>query len=155
MPDETKALIIELLRRAYNAEVETIANYIANSVQLDGFRAKHIKDSLAADVAEELGHAQQLANRIHVIGGDVPGSLELKMTQTTLQPPADRLDVVSVINGVIDAERSAIATYQELIDASGGVDPVTEDLAITLKGDEEEHLREFEGFLAEAKAQGL
>ena len=79
----------------------------------------------------------------------VPGSLALSWTQEALQPPADSTDVVSVIKGVIRAEEDAIAGYQALIEACDGVDYVTQDLAITLMGDEQEHLREFRGFLKE------
>jgi len=142
--------IIKELSVSYNMEIETVANYIANSVWLDGFHAKHIKDSLAADVAEELGHAQMLANRIKTLGGQVPGSQALQMNQTALQPPADSLDVISVIDGVIEAEQGAIEQYQKLIELTDGVDPVTQDMCIALKGDEEEHRRLFMGFKKEA-----
>jgi len=153
--DEAKLapIVVELIK-SYNMEIETVANYIANSIHLDGFRAKHIKDALAADVTEEITHAQQLANRIKVLGGRVPGSQELEMNQTTLQPPADTLDVISVIKGVIDAELGAIDQYQKIIEMTDGIDPVTQDLCTTLKGDEEEHYRLFKGFLAEAESQG-
>ena len=141
--------IIDLLIRSYNAELETVMNYIANATNLDGVRAKHIKDSLLGDVAEEITHAQQLANRVKTLGGVVPGSLTLQWTQTSLQPPADTTDVVAVIKGVINAEETAIAGYQELIEACDGIDYVTQDLAITLMADEQEHRREFIGFLKE------
>ena len=72
------------------------------------------------------------------------------MNQTQLQPNGNALDIISVINGVITAEQGAIEHYQKIIDATGDIDPVTEDLCITLKGDEEEHKRLFKGFLAEA-----
>ena len=150
MTEEQRQNIVALLRKAYNMELETVCNYTAQSVNLDGFKAKHIKDALAADIVEELGHAQMLAKRIKVLEGIVPGSQELEMTQTALQPNGDALDVVAVINGVIAAEEGAIDHYQAIIDATGGVDPVTEDLCVTLKGDEEEHKRLFKGFLAEA-----
>lgn len=154
MSDQKRQKIAKLLAKAYNMELETVANYIANSVWLDGIRAKHIKQSLAADVAEELGHAQQLAARIKVLDGRIPGSMELVMEQKSLQPPTDTIDVLAVIKGVIDAEEGAIAHYQKIIDACDGVDPVTEDLCITLKGDEEEHRREFKGYLREAESMG-
>ena len=109
--------------------------------------------ALAVDIAEELAHAQALANRIKTIGGSVPGSLALKMTQSALQPPADTTDVLSVIKGVIAAEESAIAGYEELIRICDGVDYVTQDLAVTNLGDEQEHLREFLGFLREYEAR--
>jgi bacterioferritin len=141
--------IIDTLIAAYNAEIETVANYIANSVNLDGVAAKHIKNSLEADIAEELGHAQMLAKRIKTIGGVVPGSIALTMQQKALQPPADTTDVLSVIRGVIAAEESAIEGYMRVIEVSRDVDPATEDLAITLMADEQEHRREFIGYLKE------
>ncbi|MEM1356525.1 MAG: ferritin-like domain-containing protein, partial [Planctomycetota bacterium] len=144
--------IVDLLRTSYNMEIETVANYLANSIHLDGFKAKHIKDALAADITEELTHATQLAQRIKVLEGRVPGSQELAMNQASLQPPENQLDVLSVIHGVIDAEEGAIAQYQKIIEACDGIDPVTQDLCIALKGDEEEHRRLFKGFLAEMLA---
>ena len=152
MNDEKNQDIIDALCDAYNAEIETIANYIANSVNLDGIRAKHIKQSLDADIQEELGHAQMVASRIKTIGGTVPGSQALKWNQTTLQPPEETTDVIAVIKGVIDAEESAIEGYQRVIELSRDVDPATEDLAITLMADEQEHRRDFVGFLKEFEA---
>lgn len=102
--------IIEALTDAYWGEIETVMNYIANSEHLDGFRAKHIKTSLGQDVLEEIGHAQQLAKRIKTLGGAVPGSMRFTPGQTSLQPPAETTDVITVVNGVIDAERSASIT---------------------------------------------
>lgn len=141
--------IVDELCVSYNSELETVINYLANSVWLDGIRAKHIKDSLAAEVADELGHAQLLANRIKVLNGKPPGSQELKMTQSFLQPPKSAVDIKSVIRGVIKAEQGAVDQYQKLIDLCDGIDPVTQDLCVRLKGDEEEHRRLFQGYLAE------
>ena len=150
MTEEKRLGIVALLRKAYNMELETVCNYTAQSINLDGFKAKHIKDALAVDITEELGHAQLLAKRIKVLEGVVPGSQELEMNQTELQPNGNALDVLSVINGVIAAEQGAIDHYQAIIEAARDIDPVTEDLCITIKGDEEEHKRLFKGFLAEA-----
>ncbi len=150
--DEAKRQeIVKELSRSYAMELETVANYIANSEWLDGIRAKHIKDALAADVQEELGHAQMLAKRIKVLEGRVPGSLDLKMEQKSLQPPGDSTDVIAVIRGVIEAEEGAIAQYQKIIELTDVVDPVTQDLCIDLMGDEQEHRRMFRGFLLEAE----
>lgn len=141
--------IIEALTAAYWMELETVQNYIANSVNLDGIRAEEIKKSLAADVTAELGHAQQIANRIRVLGGSVPGSLKFQAHQKSLQPPADSTDVITVIKGVIEAENSAINQYKKIIALCEGKDYVTQDLCVTLLGDEEEHRREFFSFLSE------
>lgn len=134
-------------------EMETIQNYIANSQNLDGLKAEEIKKALEADVPTELGHAQSLAKRVRTLGGRIPGSKEFKAAQTTLQPPADSTDIVTVINGVIDAENGAIKQYKKIIDMADGVDYPTQDLCVRLLSDEEEHCREFEGFLKEFSAK--
>lgn len=144
----TRQEVIALLQQAYCMELETVTNYIANSVNLDGVRAEEIKKSLAADVTEELTHATQLAQRIKQIGGKVPGSAEIKLGGQ-IQPPADTTDVVAVIKGVISAEEAACAHYLRTIKACEGEDYVTQDLCIRLLGAEEEHLVLFRGFLKE------
>jgi bacterioferritin len=141
--------IIQELLKAYWMELETVVNYLANSVNLDGVRAEEIKKSLAADVTAELGHATLLANRIKTIDGVIPGSRHFKSSQESLQPPADTTDVVGVIKGVIDAEEAAIAQYEKIIRLCDGTDYVTQDLCITLLSDEQQHRREFIGFLKE------
>ena len=141
--------IVELLTQAYWMELETVQSYIANSTNLDGVRAEEIKKSLAADVTEELGHAQQFGRRIKTLYGRVPGSFDFKPTQKSLQPPADTTDVVAVIKGVIEAEQGAIDHYVKIIKASQDADPVTADMVTTILADEEGHLRMFEGFLKE------
>ncbi len=150
MKGQYRQQIINMLTTAYWMEIETIINYIANSVHLDGVRAEEIKKSLAADVTSELMHAQNLVKRIKEIGGGVPGSMEFKAMQKSLQPPADTTDVVAVIKGVIDAENGAIEHYGKLIELCGDAhDYVTEDLCITQLGDEEGHRTTFVGYLKE------
>lgn len=140
--------IIHMLTTAYSMEIETVMNYLANSVNLDGVRAEEIKKSLGADIAAELGHATQLANRIKQIGGLVPGSKGVKIGDQ-IQPPDDTTDVVAVIKAVIAGEEAAISHYNKIIKACDGQDYVTQDLCIKLLTDEEEHYVQFRGFLKE------
>ena len=140
--------VIDLLIEAYCLDLETVTNFIANIIILDGIRAEEIKKALAADVADELLHAQQLAMRIKQIGGLVPGSKSLTL-DTQVQPPEDTCDVVGVIKGVIDTEQRACAMYNAIIKATDGQDYVTQDLCIRLLADEEEHLVLFRGYLKE------
>jgi bacterioferritin len=148
LADRDQQIIQELIR-AYEMELETVENYMANSINLDGVRAEEIKKSLLADITGEIGHAQLLGNRIKQLDGVVPGSLSLRRGQEVLQPPKDSTDLVFVIKGVISAEESAIAQYRKIVDICDGYDYVTQDLAITLMSDEENHRREFRGFLKE------
>ena len=146
--DKNQAIVAELIK-SYWMELETVINYLANSINLDGVRAEEIKKSLAADVTEEMMHATQLGNRIKTINGSIPGSQQFVAVQSTLQPPADSTDVVTVIKGVIDAEEAAIAQYEKIIRLCDGYDFVSQDLCITLLADEQQHRREFVGFLKE------
>jgi bacterioferritin len=145
----TKEEIIASLRKAYCMEVETVLNYLANSLVLDGVRADFIKQALTADIQGELQHATQLGNRIKQLGGTVPGSLSLELSQRYMQPPEDTTDLVTVIQGVLRAENEAIDHYKKLIKLTEGEDYVTQDLAITILADEEGHRQHFEGYLKE------
>ena len=147
--------VIELLKKAYWMEIETVMSYIANSVNPDGVRAQEIKESLETDIQEELGHAQQFAARIKELYGVVPGSMEFKASQDTLQPPDDQVDIVHVIKGVIDAEDGAIQHYTRIVEETEEIDPVTQDMVIDILRDEQGHRRLFEGFLREYEAEGL
>ncbi len=144
----TNAEVIEMLKTAYSMELETVMNYLANSINLDGVRAEEIKKSLAVDIAEELGHATQLGQRIKQVGGLVPGSMKVKLGDQK-QPTDDTTDVVGVIRSVIEAEQAACAQYKKLIRATEGEDYVTQDLCVQLLKAEEEHLVLFKGFLKE------
>jgi bacterioferritin len=130
-------------------ELETVLNYLANSLMLDGVRADFIKQALTADIQGELTHATQLGNRIKQLGGAVPGSLKVELNQSFMQPPADTTDVVTVIQGVLRAENDAIDHYKKLIKLTDGEDYVTQDLMITILADEEGHRQQFEGYLKE------
>ena len=147
--------IIGLLKAAYFAELETVINYVTNSINPDGVRAQEVKEALEEDIQEELNHAQQFANRIKELYGVVPGSMDFEAEQELLQPPEEQIDVVHVIRGVIDAETKAIELYTRIVEITEEVDPVTQDMVIEILRDEQGHRRLFEGFLREYQAEGL
>jgi len=147
--------LIDLLKQAYWMELETVMSYIANSINPDGVRAQEIRESLLEDVQEELGHAQQFAQRIKELYGVVPGSLEFSAEQSALQPPDHQTDIVHVIKGVIEAETGAIEHYNKIIEFCDDKDLVTQDMVIATLRDEEGHRRLFEGYLREFEAEGL
>ena len=155
-PDKTeqREQIVAMLQKAYWMEIETVISYITNSVNPDGVRAQEIIESLKADIQEELQHAQEFAQRIKDLYGVVPGSMEFTPEQTYLQPPSEQTDIVHVIKGVIEAENGAIDHYNQLIELTEEIDPVTNDMVIAILRDEEGHRRLFEGYLREYEAEG-
>jgi bacterioferritin len=151
---EARNEIIRMLTKAYWMEIETVISYLANSINPDGVRAQEIIASLKEDIAEELGHARQFGERIKELYGVVPGSQAFTPEQGYLQPPEHQTDIVHVIKGVIEAETGAIDFYNEIAERTEKVDPVTNDMVITILHDEEGHRRLFEGFLREYEAEG-
>jgi len=145
--------IIGLLQQAYWMEIETVMNYITNSINPDGVRAREIAEALEVDITEELSHAQQFARRIKELYGVVPGSMDFKPVQQSLQPPDEQTDVIHVIRGVIEAEDGAISQYNTILTATAEADPVTNDMVVDILRDEQGHRRMFEGFLREYEAE--
>ena len=158
LSDENAAVreqIVDLLKQAYFAELETVINYRTNSINPDGLRAQEVKEALETDIQEELSHAGLFAQRIKTLYGTVPGSMEFVAQQTTLQPPEKNTDLAHVIRGVIDAENGAIDLYNQIIEFTEDIDPVTNDMVIAILNDEEQHRRLFEGFLRELEGEGI
>ena len=152
---EKREELVEMLKKAYWMEIETVMSYITNSINPDGVRAQEIIESLNEDIQEELGHAQQFAAAHQGALRRRPGLDGVHAEQTYLQPPEHQTDVVHVIKGVIEAETGAIEHYNEIIEFTEGVDPVTNDMVIAILRDEEGHRRLFEGYLREYEAEGL
>jgi bacterioferritin len=147
--------LIGLLTKAYWMEIETVMNYVTNSINPDGVRAQEVRESLEEDIQEELGHAQQFATRIKELYGVVPSSVDFTAEQSFLAPPEHQTDIVHVIKGVIEAETGAIEHYNRVIEFTDEIDPVTNDMVIAILRDEEGHRRLFEGYLREYEAEGL
>jgi bacterioferritin len=130
--------IVTRLKKSYAMELESVQNYLANSIHLEGTRADEIKKVLESAVATELRQARRLANRIKVLDGCVPGSLELPRDQNYLQPPINNRDSASVIRGALTATDAAVAHFQAIIRITDGLDYVTQDLLIELLAEEQE-----------------
>ena len=152
---DQREAVVDLLKTAYFMELETVMNYVTNSINPDGVRAQEVKENIEEDIQEELAHAQQIAARIKELYGTVPGSMDFRAVQEKLQPPTDQIDVVHVIKGVIDAEDGAIQHYTRIVGETEEIDPVTNDMFIAILHDEQGHRRLFEGFLREYEAEGL
>jgi len=137
--------IIELLKAAYIAELQTVEDYLANSVWLDGAGARRVAESLDVYIAQELAHAKKIAIRLKELGVRSPDSFR-KEAQRIL-PLHDETDPLIAVEGVLEAERDAIIRYEKLIEVCEGKDFTTQDLIIEILADEERHRKVFERFL--------
>lgn len=138
--------VIDLLKKAYTDELETTINYLSQGVRLETFDGHDVAEELLADVQNERQHAQRLGDRLKILGSEPPTSFEVGeyFEQDSLNGIEDPTDVVAVIDGVIEAERSAIETYRKIVKEAREIDDYsTARLAEELLEDEEEHLQEF------------
>lgn len=146
---DERSHIVEMLTQAYWMELETVINYMAASINPDGVRARAVASALADDITEELGHARQFGERIKELYGVVPSSVDFTAEQRQMRPPREQTELVGLIRAVIEAETAGIRHYREIIGVTEEVDPVTQDMVISILHDEERHRRLFEGFLRE------
>jgi len=130
--------VVNGLKKSYAMELESVQNYLANSIHLEGPPADKVKKVLENAAFSELQHARRLARRIKILGDRVPGSLELPRDQNYLQPPIDNRDSATVIRGALTATNAAIAHYQAMIQITEDFDFVTQDLLIELLAEEQE-----------------
>lgn len=146
----TNDKLLTLLEEAYYDELESIMNYLAIAQNLETDLGHTVAEEFMVDVDEELMHAKRLSARMNVLGKHVNGSFGFEATQDALQPSEDHGDVLSAIEGSIEAEQQAQDLYEDIIHEAQEVDDhVTEDLAIELLGDEQEHEREMKDLKAE------
>lgn len=154
----SNSIIIPLLKVAYTTELETVENYLADSVWLEGPIARQVAESLEVYIAQELAHAKKIAVRLKQLGVRSPASFKMESPQK-IMPPHDETDPMAIVEGVLEAERIAIARYEKLIEVCEGKDLSTLELAIEILADEERHRTLFEGFLnmlnAERKTKPL
>lgn len=151
---EAQIEMISLLKAGYAAEIETAMNYLAHSINIVGIQGHIVREVLADEAKEEMGHATKIGQRLRVLGVIVPGSnfLRTEMISTgqmALQPPADGSELQTILEGICLAEKEAIALYNRIIELSIELnDHATGDMAIQLLADEEQHLNLFKGFLS-------
>jgi bacterioferritin len=130
--------VVNGLKKSYAMELESVQNYLANSIHLEGPAADRVKKVLENAASSELQHARRLARRIKILGDRIPGSLELPRDQNYFQPLIDNRDSVTVIRGALTATDAAIAHYQTMIQITEDFDFVTQDLLIELLAEEQE-----------------
>ncbi len=143
-----RSAVVRELIAAYWHEIETVSNYVASSVNRDGIGAESIARSVRETVAADLRHAQQIAVRIRRLHAALPGPDEFATRQPRLRPPAEPLDNVSVLGGLIEAETAAIERYRRIAAAASEAhDRVTQDLAARIMREKENQRHSLGSFL--------
>ena len=141
------ALAVEVLNAALATELVCVLRYRHHHFVARGLTSEPIAREFLVHSNEELGHADQLAQRIVQLGG----SPDLNPAGLTARSHAEYLTPVSLedmIRENLVAERIAIESYREMIAFFGDRDPTTRALLENILSVEEEHADELADLLA-------
>lgn len=143
--------LVDLLISNAAAELTTFYYYTLLRVNLTGLEGEGLK--LIAETAriEDRNHFEALVPRIYELGGELPGCMKA-FHDISACPPAklpENPDVHSIMKVLLDAERCAVAGYNEICNMTSGRDHRTYDLALAILHEEIEHESWFSEFIGE------
>ena len=131
--------VISDLNKAYADEWLAHYQYWLTAQWIRGMDADTLKEVLLQQSADELNHAETLANRIIQLGGTPVMQFD-QLTATAKcgfkEPPSNPADLKQVIKDVLDAEACAIESYNELSEKYRTTDIVTKEIFEDLLEDE-------------------
>lgn len=107
MNEKLNRKLIEGLNEAFNCEIATSIRYLLQGSAIRGRANQPLREMYREEVADEMGHAQYLADTIVRLGGTPSVNPNLSA------PPQD---VDQMIEQDIEAELSDVAHYVELAD---------------------------------------
>lgn len=99
--------LIQGLNEALNRELSTIIRYLLQGSIIKGRVNAPVREMYRTEVSDEIGHAQYLADKIVMLGG------QLHVSPDVTPPPAS---VDQMIENDLKAEESDIAHYKKLAD---------------------------------------
>ena len=99
--------LIKGLNEALNRELSTVIRYLLQGSVIKGRTNQPLRDMYRAEVGDEIGHAQYLADKIVILGG-TPN------VKPDLTPPPASVD--AMIENDLKNEELDIAHYKKLAD---------------------------------------
>lgn len=141
------ALAVEVLNAALATEFVCVLRYRHHYFVARGLNSEPIAKEFLVHSNEELGHADQLAQRIVQLGGSPdldPSGLAARSHAEYVTP----ISLEDMIRENLVAERIAIESYREMIAFFGDRDPTTRALLESILAVEEEHADELSDLLA-------
>jgi bacterioferritin len=132
--------VIELLNKAFADEWLAYYQYWIGAKVVKGPMKEELIAELLQHAADELRHADMVANRILQLGGTPLLSPEewTKYTNCGYDAPVDPY-VVEVLKQNIKGEQCAIEVYQKIMDITKDKDMITYNMALQILTDEVEH----------------
>ncbi len=96
--------LIDKLNEDLSGELGAIIQYLTYAAKASGPFRPQLSDFFLAEVVDEQGHAQYLANKIVALGGE---------PTTTPRPVPEAKDNKAMLQAVLEAEKRAVADYTQ------------------------------------------
>ena len=138
--------VLKLLNEALATEIVCVLRYRRHYFMARGIHSKGVADEFLAHSNEELGHADQIAERIVQLGGE-PDLAPDGLTGRSHAEYVAGKTLVGMIKEDLVAERIAIDSYRGMIEYIGDQDPTTSELLKGILAVEEEHADELADLL--------
>ncbi|MFZ5806358.1 MAG: ferritin-like domain-containing protein [Verrucomicrobiota bacterium] len=132
--------LLDLLNQAYADEWLAYYQYWIGAKVAQGRMRGIVVSELMEHAADELRHAEMLAERILQLGGMPVTSPEkwYKVSGCGYDEPTNP-NVKALVEQNIRGEQCAISVYKKLVDFTEGKDHITYDMVLSILKDEVEH----------------
>lgn len=144
--------VIRLLNEALATEIVCVLRYRRHYFMARGIHSKGVAEEFLAHSNEELGHADQIAERIVQLGGE-PDFAPDSLTGRSHAEYVAGKTLVGMIKEDLVAERIAIDSYRGMIEYIGDQDPTTSEMLKGILAVEEEHADELADLLQDLPKQ--
>jgi len=138
--------VLRLLNEALATEIVCVLRYRRHYFMARGIHSKGVAEEFLAHSNEELGHADEIAERIVQLGGE-PDFAPDSLTGRSHAEYVAGKTLVGMIKEDLVAERIAIDSYRGMIEYIGDQDPTTGELLKGILAVEEEHADELADLL--------
>lgn len=138
--------VLQMLNEALATELVCVLRYKRHAFMAKGLAAEPVANEFAAHAAEELRHADRIAERIVQLGGE-PNMSPEGLLQRSHSEYVEVSALPDMIKENLVAERIAIDSYRQMISYVGDQDPTTRRLLEEILAVEEEHADELADLL--------
>jgi bacterioferritin len=138
--------VIELLNQALATELVCTLRYRRHYFMASGLASEGVKDEFLEHAAQELEHADRIAERIVQLGGK-PDFNPQTLTARSHSEYIEADSLREMIREDLIAERIAIESYTEIIAYLENRDPTTHKLMREILAVEEEHAEDMASLL--------
>lgn len=139
--------VLAMLNEALATELVCVLRYKRHYYTASGLQNGPVKAEFLQHAMEEQGHADLLAERIVQLNGK-PDFNPATLIDRSHAEYDDSDSIQDMIKANLIAERVAIESYRQMIEAIGDTDPTTRHMLVGIMAMEEEHADDMRDLLA-------